>query len=375
MAKRDYYEVLGVHRGSSDEELKKAFRKKALDYHPDRNKKPDAEQKFKEVNEAYQILSDREKRERYDRFGHQGIGPDAGFTRDFEGFDVFGGLGDIFDSFFGNVGGRSQRRPRIGGDVHKVVSISLEEAILGKDEEIQVERIETCSNCRGTCSEPGSITPTCSNCKGSGQVRRSQRSLLGQFVQVVPCQSCNGNGVIIETPCGKCRGVGSDKRKARISVKIPAGIDNDMQIRLTGEGNIGQNQGPPGNLYVEVAVQNHSKIRRDGVDLWMELQINFVQATLGTQVEIDTIRGKEIVKIPAGTQPGTVIRFKGKGVPHLRNQRKGDLAVRVNVEVPRSTDSDQKKVLEELNHVMDWDETSDNGKGIIGKIKDAFGTT
>ncbi len=375
MAKRDYYEVLGVSRGVSEEEVRKSFRKKALDYHPDRNKSPDAESKFKEVNEAYQILIDPEKRARYDRFGHAGIGPEAGFARDFGGFDIFGGMGDIFDSFFGDVTAQSRHAARRGSDLQQRMVMSFEDAYLGVEKQVEVNRMEQCQRCKGSRGEPGTTPARCSTCRGSGQVRRAQRGLFGQFVQVVPCNACSGLGATVESPCTACRGSGSERRTARIAVNIPAGIEDGMQVRLTGEGEMGLNGGPPGNLYISVSVKPHPLFRRDGADLLVELPLNFVQATLGAEVDIPTMNGDESLKIPPGTQPGTVFRLKSKGMPHIRNHRKGDILIAVNLEVPTSVDPEQRQVLEDLARAMDWNNGSHKDKGIFGKIKDAFGAT
>ena len=373
MAKGDYYDVLGVSRGASEEEIRKAFRKKALEFHPDRNRSPDAEEKFKEVNEAYQILVDSEKRARYDRFGHAGVGPEAGFARDFEGFDIFGGLGDIFDSFFGDVTSQGRRSPRRGTDLHQRVTLSFEETYFGAEKQVEVSRTEKCHRCAGNGSEPGTSPTTCSTCSGAGQVRRSQRSLFGQFVQVAACPTCRGQGSIIQTPCSKCRGTGAERRTAHIAVKIPAGIESGMQMRLTGEGEMGVHGGPPGNLFVEVAVKPHPYFRREGFNLVVTLPLNFVQAALGAEVSIPTMNGSESLKIPAGTQPGEVFRIKGKGMLHLRNNRRGDILVEVSLEVPTSLDSEQRRALEELARTMDWsDGQNHKDKGFFDKLKDAF---
>ena len=373
MAKRDYYEVLGVPRGAPEEEIRKSFRKKALEYHPDRNKSPGAEEKFKEVNAAYQILIDPEKRSRYDHFGHAGVGPEAGFARDFEGFDIFGGLGDIFDSFFGDFTSQSRRAPRRGGDLHHRVILSFEEAYSGAEKEVEVNRTERCHRCKSTGSEPGTSPVQCSACRGNGQVRRSQRGLFGQFVQVVTCPTCQGSGSLVQTPCSNCRGSGTEPRKARIAVKIPAGIDDGMQVRLTGEGEVGVNGGRPGNLFVTVSLKPHPFFRREATNLIVNLPLNFVQAALGTEMEIPTMNGTEPIKIPAGTQPGTVFRIRGKGMPHLRNQRKGDILVEINLEVPTSLDSEQRQALQGLAETMNWSDGQDSkGKGLFDKFKDAF---
>jgi len=373
LAKRDYYEILGVSRDASEEEIRKAFRKKALDSHPDRNKSPDASEKFKEVNEAYQVLSDTDRRSRYDRLGHAGVASDPGFTRDFEGFDVFGGLGDIFDTFFGGAS-QSQNAPRRGDDVHLQLTLDLEEAYLGVEKKVKVERTQRCRACSGSGSEPGATPVRCADCQGYGQLKRAQRSLFGQFVQIVPCSSCRGRGSIIQKPCVNCRAVGLERVKADINVKVPSGIDNGMQVRLTSEGHAGVNGGPPGSLYINVSVKPHSVFHRDGVNLLVDMPINFLQAALGADLKVPTMNGAEELKIPPGTQPDAVFRLKGKGMPHVRDHSKGDLLVQVKLAVPTGLDPEQKEGLENLAKIMGWTNNGQPGKdkGIFNKIKDAI---
>jgi molecular chaperone DnaJ len=374
MAKRDYYEVLGVSRGSSEEVVRKAFRKKAMDYHPDRNKNPDAEEKFKEVNEAYHVLIDSEKRGKYDRFGHAGMSTGSGSAKDFEGFDIFGGFGDIFDSFFGDLGGRGQRTAQRGSDVQVSITIPFEDAVFGTERRVEVNRIERCQECSGSGSKAGTSPETCATCRGMGQVRRTQRSVFGQFSQVTACPTCRGRGSVIASPCEVCHGAGSERRNRRISVKIPAGVEDGMQIRLSGEADVGANGGPQGNLYIHLSVQEHALFRRKGQDLIYELPLNFVQAALGDEVEVTTLdEVTEILKVPPGTQPGTSFRIKGKGVPVLNGNHRGDLVLPVKVEVPTSLDSRQKKLLEELGETIEKPSNA-NGKdkGLFDKIKDAI---
>ena len=376
MAKRDYYDVLGVSRAASEEEIKKAFRKLAMEYHPDRNKNPDAEEKFKEVNEAYQILLDPQKRAQYDRFGHAGVtAGSSGFGRDFEGSDVFGGFGDIFDSFFGNFTGRSQqRRPQRGSDIQYAVTVPFEEAVLGTEREVEVTRTERCHQCRGSGSKPGTSPSTCSTCRGMGQVRRSQRSVFGQFSQVTSCPNCMGKGSVINTPCDNCRGAGTERRNRKIVVKIPAGVEDGMQIRLTGEGDVGTNGSSPGNMYVHLNVKQHALFQREGNDIIYELPLNFVQAALGDEVEVPTLNGGETLRIPPGTQSGATFRIRGKGVPHLNGHRRGDLVIPVKLQIPTALDSRQRKLLEELGQTLEKpNDASSNDKGLFDKIKDAFG--
>jgi molecular chaperone DnaJ len=374
LAKRDYYEVLGVSRDASEEEIRKAFRKKALDSHPDRNKNPDASEKFKEVNEAYQVLGDADRRARYNRLGHAGVASDPSFTRDFEGFDGFGGLGDIFDTFFGGAA-QTQNAPRRGDDVHLQLTLDLEEAYLGVEKRVKVERTQRCHVCGGNGSEPGASPVRCADCQGTGQLKRAQRSLFGQFVQIVPCSSCRGRGYIIQKPCSNCHAAGLERVKADINVKIPSGIDNGMQVRLTGEGHAGINGGPLGSLYLNISVKPHPVFQRDGVNLHVDLPINFLQAALGAELKVPTMNGAEDLKIPPGTQPDAVFRLKGKGMSHVRDHSKGDLLVQVKLAVPTGLDPEQKEGLENLAKIMGWTNNGQTSKdkGIFNKIKDAIG--
>ena len=374
MAKRDYYEVLGVSRGSSEEDVRKAFRKKAMDLHPDRNKNPDAEQKFKEVNEAYQVLIDSEKRSKYDRFGHAGVSAGSSSARDFEGHDIFGGFGDIFDSFFGDLGGRGQRTAQRGSHVQVSVTVPFEDAVFGTERRVEVNRVERCHECTGSGSQPGTSPDTCTTCRGMGQVRRTQRSVFGQFSQVTTCPTCRGKGSVIASPCEVCHGAGTERRARSVAVKIPAGVEDGMQIRLSGEGNVGANLGPQGNLYIHISVKEHAVFRREGQDLVYDLPLNFVQVALGDELEVDTLNeGSETLKIPPGTQPGTIFRFKGKGVPVLNGSRRGDLLLPVKIEVPISLDSRQRKLLEELGETIERpSNTNGKDKGLFDKIKDAI---
>ena len=367
MPKTDYYELLGVSRGDSEEEIRKAFRRKAMEYHPDRNRSPGAEEKFKEINEAYQVLTDSNKRAQYDRFGHAGVNANGGFDRPFDGFDVFGGFGDIFDSFFGGAAGQRARQPQRGGDLEQRLALSFEEAAFGTEKELDVTRVETCHNCSGQCNEPGTEVRTCSTCQGSGQVRRAQRSLFGQFAQITPCPTCQGKGKAIDTPCTNCRGAGMERRKRRTAVTIPAGVEQGMQVRLTGEGDVGQNGGPPGNLYLRVQVDEHPFFLRDGDDLLFELPLSMAEAALGTEKEIPTLDGDpESLKIPQGTQPHSQFRIRGRGIPRLHSNRRGDLRVAVNVQVPRDLNAHQRELLEELARSFAGD-----GDGVATKASEA----
>ena len=354
MADQDYYAVLGVARNVSEEDIRKAFRKKAMEFHPDRNKSPNAEEKFKEINEAYQVLSDANKRSQYDHFGKAGVSSNGGNERPFDGFDVFGGFGDIFDSFFGDVGGRRTRQAQRGSDLQQRVVLSFEESVFGAEREVDVSRLEKCQHCSGAGSEPGTLVESCSTCRGSGQVRRAQRSVFGQFTQVTACSTCQGQGSVIKTPCTKCRGAGRDRRNRKISVKIPAGVESGMQVRLSNEGDVGGNGGGSGNLYVYVDVQEHQFFQREGSDLLYDLSINLAEAALGVDKLIPTLDDEdEKLTLPQGTQPGTGFRIRGKGVPHLNGNRRGDLLVTVDIHVPGTLDERQKRLLEELAQSFD----------------------
>ena len=349
MANRDYYEVLGISRTDNNEEIRKAFRKKAMEYHPDRNKSADAEDRFKEINEAYQVLSDSKKRSQYDAYGHAGVNGNGGFDRPFEGFDVFGGFGDVFDSFFGDVSGQRARQGQRGGDLEQRAILTFEEAVFGAEREVDVTRLERCDHCSGEGNEPGTAVNTCATCRGSGQVRRAQRSIFGQFAQITTCTTCRGNGKTIEKSCTECRGSGMLRRQRKIAVKIPAGVEAGMQVRLTGEGDAGSVRGPSGNLYVQLGVKDHQFFRRDGNDLLYIMPLNLVEAALGVEKTIPILEGgDQIIDIPQGTQPGQEFRIKGKGVPYLNLNRRGDLRILVNLKVPDALNAHQRALLEEL---------------------------
>ena len=365
-SKRDFYEVLGVDRSASGEDIKGAFRKLAMQYHPDRNKAHDATERFKEVGEAYEILSDPEKRARYDQYGPNA---DFGPSRGFEGFD-FGGFGDIFDAFFGGRG--SARGPIRGDDLRLRQELKFEEAVFGVEQEIRVSRLDDCTVCSGAGHEPGRPPEGCPQCKGSGEVRRVQRSVFGQFVNVSACDRCGGDGAIITHPCGNCGGLGRERRNRRLQVKVPAGVDHGSQMRLSAEGDAGQRGGPRGNLYVEFRVKPHEVFERDGDDLRVTLPITVAQAALGAVVEIPTLDDPaEDLEIPAGTQAGSIFRIRKRGVPHLRGRSRGDLLVGVDVQVPTRLSAEQRQLFEQLDGVLD-EATRGNGRGFFSRIKDAF---
>jgi molecular chaperone DnaJ len=343
---RDLYEVLGVERGASDAEIKRAFRKLAQQWHPDVNQDPEASARFKEVSEAYQILSDPERRQRYDTFGRAGVDGGLGGA----GFEGFGGFSDIFDAFFGGAaGGGSARRgrPQPGSDLRYDLRITFEEAVRGTEKEIDFRALGRCETCDGSGAKPGSSAVTCPQCQGRGEVRSVRQTMLGQMVNVSACPRCRGEGKIVETPCETCHGEGRTERKRTLRVTIPAGIDEGHQIRLTNEGEVGPRGGSPGSLYVAVHVAPHPVLKRDGTELYYEARVSIAQAALGTTLRVPTVDGDEEVDIKAGTQPDTEIRLRGKGVPHLRRPgSRGDLHVLVDVEVPRKLSKKQRELLE-----------------------------
>ncbi len=348
-AKRDYYEVLGIDRNATDEAIRKAFRELAFKYHPDHNRGDGAEEKFKEANEAYEVLSNTSKRATYDRFGHSG--GSSFFGRDSEGFDF--GFGDIFDAFFGGTTTSTRQAPQHGASLQTSLSLTLEEAAFGSEEELDITRTENCSKCQGTGSKPGTQPVRCPNCDGAGEVRRVQASIFGRFTNIATCPRCHGEGRIITEPCPTCRGSGREKQHRKISVKVPPGVDNGNQIRLRGEGEAGTRGGPSGDLFVVISVIEHEYFKRDGNDIFYELPLNFAQAALGTEVEVPTLDDNSKLKIPAGCQTDTVFRLKNKGVPHLNGRGHGDQLVRVSLVTPESLNKEQRRLFEELADSLD----------------------
>ncbi len=347
--KRDYYEVLSIDRNATEEKIKSAFRKLAFKYHPDRNRDNGAEGKFKEINEAYEVLSNQDKRSAYDRFGHDGGQGVSG--RGFEGFD-FGGFGDIFDAFFGGATTTTRQAPQRGDELHYRATITFEEAAFGIEKELKISRTEYCPACRGTGCPPNSQPSQCSNCNGSGQVSRVQQSIFGRFTNITTCPQCHGEGEIITEPCPRCRGTGKEKLQRSIFVKIPAGVDDGSRIRLNDEGNAGTRGGSPGNLYLSLSVKQHEFFIRDGDNVLYELHANFTQAALGAEVEVPTLDGKVKLKLPAGCQTGHVFRLKKKGIPHIYGNGRGDHLVRLQVVTPDSLTKKQRQLFEELDKTL-----------------------
>lgn len=381
--KRDYYEVLGVDKSASEDEIKKAYRKAAKQYHPDLHPGDKvAEEKFKEANEAYEVLSDAEKKAKYDRFGHAGVDPNYGAGQG--GYGGFNGqgfdfdLGDIFSNIFGGGfgggGTANPNAPQRGSDTQASVTISFEEAAKGCEREVESNRIEVCDECHGSGAAAGTSPKTCPECNGRGQVTTSQRTPFGMFQTQKACSRCGGKGTIIDNPCKKCRGAGRVRRPAKITVKIPAGIDDRQIINARGQGNKGINGGPAGDLRVAVNVRPHPIFERDGYNVWVEMHISYAAAALGCELQVPTLDGKVKYSIPAGTQSGDVFKLKGRGIQSLNNRGRGDQLVRVVVDVPRNLNAEQKRLLMELDKAL-GNETAHLGrgeeekKGFFGKKK------
>ena len=367
--KRDYYETLGIARDATPEEIKKSFRRLAMKYHPDRNKKQDANERFMAINEAYEVLSEPDRRALYDRFGHAATESPLG-ARGFEGFS-FGGFGDIFDAFFGGTTAR-RRGPRRGADIRMRLTLTFEQAAFGHEKTIEITGTEVCSSCKGMRAEAGTQPKQCSDCGGSGEVRRVQQSVFGQFVNVAACARCGGEGRVVTHPCRQCRGSGREERTRRLQVKFPAGIDDGAQMRLSGEAEPGVYGGPRGNLYLLVSVKPHKFFQRDGDDLLYPLELNIAQAALGDEIEVPTLDGAESLRIPAGTQSGEVFVLRGLGVPHLRSSGRGDLLVHAQVVTPKNLTDRQTELLAELAESLGTSGSAAD-RGILDRIKDAFG--
>ncbi len=386
--KGDYYEILGVKKDAGKDEIKKAYRKLALKYHPDKNKEAGAEDKFKEISEAYGVLSDEKKRAQYDRFGHAGI--DSRYSQEdiFKninvddifgdlGFGGGGGFGSIFDIFFGGGMGGGRRRakkgPRRGADLQYRLNITLEQAARGFEAKFSVKRHEPCPTCSGSGAKPGTSPKSCPSCKGSGQIQSARKTPFGAFTTVSTCSTCKGEGDVIDVPCEKCRGTGIHSKTEKISLKIPPGVDTGTHLRVSGKGDAGEKGGPAGDLYVVINVKHHPVFERHGNDIYMERDISFPQAALGSKVEVPTLTGDVKLKVPAGTQPGTVFRLRGKGIKSLHGRGTGDQQVRVRVKVPKKMSQEEKILIERLREI---EGSKDKGKGIFSqvdqKLKDKF---
>lgn len=378
--KRDYYDVLGVGKSADATEIKKAYRKLAMKYHPDKNQgDKEAEEKFKEINEAYEVLSDETKRRNYDQFGHEGVnGQGFGGAGGFGG-QGFGGFDDIFGDIFGDMfgggfssGGRQRRRgPERGADIKQRVSISFEEAAFGKKIQVKINRSEECDECHGSGAKPGTSKKTCPTCNGSGQVQSVQRTPFGNIASTRTCSTCNGEGEVIESPCSKCHGKGSIRKTKTIEVDIPAGIDEGQMIKLSGQGELGSRGGPRGDLYIEVNVKSHQLFTREGYDVYLEMPITFAQATLGDKIQVPTLDGKVEYEIPEGTQTGTVFRLKGKGIPKLRSNVRGDQYVKVIVEIPKKLNDKQKELVRQFAREC-GQEVHERQQGLSNKIDNFF---
>lgn len=372
--KRDYYEVLGVAKDASADEIKKAYRKLARQYHPDVNKAADAEEKFKEVKEAYDVLSEPQKRAQYDRFGHQD--PNQGFGGG--GFDGagMGGFGDIFDMFFGGGGRRANpNAPRKGADLQFGLSIDFLDAVFGKETDVEIPKEAECDTCHGSGAKPGSGVETCRTCNGSGQQEVVANTPFGRIVNRRVCPTCEGKGKVVKEKCGSCRGSGRVKVRRKIHLNIPAGVDDGAQLRVSGEGEPGINGGPPGDLYVVLRVKQHEFFEREGIDIYCEVPLTYTQAALGDEIEVPTVDGRVKLKIPAGTQTETYFRLRGKGVPHLRGNGRGDQHVKVRVITPTKLSDRQKELLRELAE-LSGEKPGQHGSGedesFFEKMKRAF---
>ena len=371
--KRDYYEVLGVKKDATADEIKKAYRKLTKENHPDLHPGDKAcEERFKEANEAYEILSDEEKRKKYDQYGHAAFDPNAGFgAGGFDGFGGFGGFGDIFSDIFGGFGGSTRSNPnapRRGESVRATVNISFEEAAFGCKKEVTVAKVETCSDCKGTGCAPGTTPEICPDCKGTGSVTVSQRTPFGMMQSSTQCSKCRGTGKIIHQPCKTCRGMGAVRRQHKVEVNIPAGIDDGQTISKPGGGNAGVNGGPAGDLLVSVIVRPHARFERDGTSVLLDQEISYAQAVLGAEVEVPTLDGKVKLTIPEGTQPGAVFRLRGKGIPYLRGSGRGDQFVSVSIKVPKNLTGSQKELLRQYAASM-GELDGDAGRSIFGRKK------
>ncbi len=373
MSKRDYYEVLGLDKNASEDDIKKSYRKLAKQYHPDLN--PDnkeAEQRFKEVNEAYEVLKDPNKKARYDRFGHEGVNGQAG---GFGGFEQ--GFGDIFEDIFDMFGGgfssgRRKSGPKKGDDLKYRITVDFEEAAFGVEKEVKIKRTENCSTCNGSGAKPGTSKKTCGKCSGTGEVKYAQQTPFGQFVRVGTCEECNGTGEKIDTPCTHCHGIGKEQKVKKLNIKIPAGVDTGSVIPLRGEGEPGEKGGARGDLFIYIEVNPHEIFHREGNNVICEYSISFAQAALGAEVQVPTLDGKVKYSIPAGTQSGTVFRLRSKGIQNIRGHGRGDQYVKVKVVVPQKLTERQQELLRQFAKESD-ENVNESKKGFFDKVKDALG--
>jgi molecular chaperone DnaJ len=378
---RDYYDVLGVPRNASADEIKRAFRRLARQYHPDVSSEPDAEERFKEINEAYRVLSDEDKRAAYDRFGHAGVNGGAGGFSGFGGATGFPGFEEIFEEFFGGFGGTSRRQrrrgPVQGRDLRYDLTIDFNQAVFGAEIDIEVTRRDTCNVCKGSGAAPGTTPRRCPDCNGTGQLRQVRQTFLGSMVNIVDCGRCGGSGEVIDTPCRECNGSGTVHRPRKLTVKIPPGVDDGTQIRLANEGEPGLRGGPPGDLYVVLTVTPHEFFKRRDSDILLEVSINVAQAALGDTITVPTVDGEEQIQVPAGTQSGKVIRMRGKGVPRLRRDGttsgRGDQLLIINVETPTKLTKEQRELFEQLAKTLGSEVVPQkSGRGFMERVADFF---
>lgn len=375
----DYYETLGVSRDADKDEIKRAYRRLARKYHPDVNKEAGAEERFKEINRAYEVLSEPEVRARYDRFGEAGVSGAAGGPG-FSDFGVgdMGGFADIFETFFGGfsgaagaggpAGARRRGGPVRGDDLRLDLRLDFAEAVFGGEKEIRISHLETCTTCNGSGAKPGTSPKTCSTCGGSGQVRRATRTPFGSFAQVSVCPACNGTGQTIEDKCGDCGGRGTKQVTKKLKISIPAGVDNGTRLRVSNEGDAGKAGGPPGDLYVYLFVNEDERFQRDGINILSELSVSYLQAILGATIEVETIDGTESLEIPAGTQPNTVLTLEGKGVPRLGNPtQRGDHLITVQIDIPTRISAEEREMLEKLANLR-GESTHKGGRGFLGNL-------
>ncbi|HIK40331.1 molecular chaperone DnaJ [Thermoleptolyngbya sichuanensis A183] len=370
---RDYYDILGVSRDADKEELKQAYRRLARKYHPDVNKEEGAEERFKEINRAYEVLSEPETRARYDRFGEAGVGSAAGAG--YQDFTDLGGFADLFESFFGNFAGaapgqQARRRsgPTRGEDLRLDLKLDFREAIFGGEKEIRISHLETCTNCSGSGAKPGTRPKTCTTCGGAGQVRRATRTPFGSFTQVSTCPTCNGSGQMIEEKCDVCGGSGQKQEAKKLKITIPAGVDNGTRLRISSEGDAGMRGGPPGDLYVFLFVNDDAEFQRDGINILSNLKISYLQAILGSKLEVNTVDGPVETIVPPGTQPGTVITLENRGVPRLGNPTsRGDHLITVQVDIPTRVSAEERKLLEELAKLR-GDRIGKGGMGFLDNL-------